>query len=143
MLYIWLGVMLFALLIEASTTMLVSIWFALGALVSMICELLGGGLPLQIVLFVVVSGASLTLFLTKFRKKILGKRQKTNIDAVIGSVGKVEEAIPCDGVGRVNVCSQSWSAKSEDGTEIAVGERVEVLEVQGVKLICRKTERRA
>ena len=77
---VWLVLLILFLGVEAGTVMLVSLWFALGALAALICSLAGGQLWLQAVLFFAVSGLSM-LALWPIRKKfILPKITKTNVD---------------------------------------------------------------
>ena len=59
---VWLVLMVLFLIVEAACAIhLVSIWFAVGSLVAMIAAWLGGPVWLQILLFVLVSGALLAL----------------------------------------------------------------------------------
>ena len=65
---VWLVLLILFLGVEAGTVMLVSLWFALGALAAMIGSLAGAEFWLQTVLFFAVSGLSL-LTLWPIRKK--------------------------------------------------------------------------
>ena len=55
MLILWIVVLVAAIAMEAATMGLTTIWFAGGALIAMILELLGGGIPLQVIGFLIVS----------------------------------------------------------------------------------------
>lgn len=140
MIYVWLAVLVLSIIAEALTTGIIAIWFAFGAVAAIICASLKLHIFIQIATFVIVSFLLLLVFIKKIRQKAF-KASKTNLDAIIGSVCMVEDEIPENGKGRVNVNSQSWSAKEEKGKKIKKGEFVEILEIQGVTLLCKKKER--
>jgi len=59
-------------------------------------------------------------------------------DRLLGSVGIVAETIrPHGGGGRVRVGSEEWAAQAEDGSEVAAGTEIDVLRVEGVRLVVR------
>lgn len=133
---IWLALMVIFLIIEAACPFhLVSIWFAVGALVSVFVSMLGGELWLQILLFVVVSCGLLGL-LWPFTKKFLNPRlTKTNIDLVIGSEGYVTGAIDnLSATGQVKLGAMEWTARSSNGKPIPAGTLVRVDRIEGVKV---------
>lgn len=90
---------------------------------------------------VVFSVANLILFfgLRPFFLKYLSPSKnetKTNVDALIGQTGFVSEAIDANNSqGRVKVGGDDWRALSSRGENIAVGQRVVVLKVDGTKII--------
>ncbi|MBP3313172.1 MAG: NfeD family protein [Oscillospiraceae bacterium] len=131
------AVVLFAV-VEASTVALVSLWFVGGALAALIASLLGAELWLQIVLFVVVSGGLLAC-LRPFIKKVLSPRiTPTNFDRIIGQKVPVVETIDnLNATGAVKAEGNIWSARSESGEIIEKDTVVEILEIQGVKVIVR------
>ena len=92
-------------------------------------------------LFLAVS-AALLLALRPFARKInAGKDYATNVDSNIGKLAVVVEPIDnLRGTGRVMIGSVDWTARSEDGSVIAEGEKVRVLRVEGVK-VCVERER--
>lgn len=131
----WFLLMIVFLATEASTVVMVSLWFAVGALAAMIASLLGAELWLQAVLFVAVSGILLSLLRPVFRKYVKPKIVKTNTDAVIGSRGIVTARI--DNVlssGQVKLGAMEWTARSTDGEIIEAGTQVKVDRIEGVKV---------
>ena len=58
----WLAAMVIFILAEASTVTLVSIWFAAGSLAAIVVALTGGGLGLQVTVFLMVAIVLLALF---------------------------------------------------------------------------------
>ena len=81
--YFWLAACILFSVVEAATVSLTSIWFAVGALVSLIAALLGAEVWLQVALFLLASAVSLALT-RPLAKKLLGKRRvPTNTDRIL------------------------------------------------------------
>lgn len=118
--------------VEAGTVSMVSVWFAFGAVGAMIASLLGGELWLQAVVFVVVSGIMLALLRPLSQKYIKPRIQPTNVDALVGMIGVVEESVDAMS-GRVKLGDVSWSARCDTGS-LKPGSYVQVEKVQGTKL---------
>ncbi len=135
---IWLIVFLVLLFIEIVTVNLVSIWFAIGALVSFIISIFIDNITIELTAFVAVS--VLTLLLTKgLVNKIKNKNiEKTNLDRVIGKIGIVTMPITKLEPGEVKVDGKKWSAISNK--KINVGSKVEILSIDGVKLLVKETK---
>ena len=140
MVYIWLGVLVAAVVLEIATTQIVSIWFAIGALASLIATLAGvEQLWIQIVIFVVVSAIAVIATRPIVKRIVNKKAEPTNADMVIGKTGVVTEKI--DNLapsGMVKAGGQVWTARSADDSVIDENERVIVKEISGVKLIVIK-----
>lgn len=139
---LWFILMMVFLVVEAACPIhLVSIWFAAGSLVAMITAMLGGQLWLQIVLFLVVS-CTLVAMLWPFIKKFLNPHlTKTNVDAVVGSVGRV--TVNIDNIaaeGQVKLGAMEWSARSSSGEPIPAGTLVRADRVEGVKVFVTPAE---
>ena len=135
---IWFIAFLVLLFIEIVTINLVTIWFAIGAIASMITSFFTTSIVIQIVVFIVVSVVSLLLtkpLMKKFKKFDV---QPTNSDRVIGKSGDVIKKISKNEYGEVKVFGNVWTATSED--EIEVGSKVRVIAIDGVKLIVKKEE---
>lgn len=84
MIWIWLGAIVLFGVVEAATAGLVSIWFVAGALAALIAVLLGAGIWVQLVAFVVVSAAALALTRPLVKKITAGRSVPTNADRVLG-----------------------------------------------------------
>lgn len=139
--YIWIGLIVFAIMSEASTMAITAIWFVPPGIVSMILAFCRVPLWIQIVVYIVLSALCLILFkpLVK-RLQNQTKDTKTNVDSLIGQAAVVTEDIDnILEVGAVKVNGLIWSARSEhDDDHIRAGDIVQILAVSGVKLICRK-----
>lgn len=133
---LWLIVMVLFLVVEAVTVGLVCIWFAAGALAALLCAMLGGGIWLQVVLFLVVSAVTLYFTRPLVRKYVNAKVEPTNADIVIGKECRVTETIDnIEGTGAVYVDGKTWTARSENDETIQRGTLVTALRIDGVKLI--------
>ncbi len=140
MVYVWLGILVAAIVLEIATTQIVSIWFAVGALAAFIATLAGvQQLWIQIVIFVVVSAIAVIATRPLVKKIINKKAEPTNADMVIGKTGVVTETIDnLAPTGVVKVNGSVWTARSADNTVIEAGEKVIIREISGVKLIVIK-----
>lgn len=133
----WLIAFILFVVGEAVTVGLVSIWFAVGSLGALLTAALGGGLWLQIAVFLILSALSLMLLKPLSRKWMAGhKAARTNADRVIGETALVTEEIDNTmATGQVQVDGQIWTARSAHGVVIPAGSRVKVLSIQGVKVM--------
>lgn len=122
---------------EVATVQLVSIWFAVGAFVTMICSYFFDiNLFGQLVIFIISSSLFLALTFPFMRKHRKSKHVSTNAELDIGKNAVVIEAIDKDnGTGRVTLNGVDWSAVAADDTVIPKGSIVTVTQVQGAKLV--------
>lgn len=133
---VWAVLFVLLCIIEANTLNLITIWFAAGALITLIGVALGLPPGWQIPVFIVSSVLLLALTRPLVKKKSIIKGEKTNADRVIGKTAIVCESITPDKFsGTVTVGGQVWSAVSSDGSIIEEGEEVVIEAIEGVKLI--------
>ena len=138
---LWLCVTILFGVIEAFTLGLTTIWFCGGSLVAMVFAMLGLPVSLQIIVFIVVSGALLYFTRPLAAKKLNQKAEKTNVEALIGAVGTVTMDVKPYGTGRADIQGKDWTVVSRDEkAEIPQGTRVKVLEIQGVKAVVEKED---
>lgn len=140
--FLWLGLMVFFLIVELATVGLTSVWFAGGALLALICSLVGFGVGVQVVTFVIVS-AVLVIFTRPFAAKYINAHHvKTNCEELIGSVVKVTETVDNYAqTGTVDAQGKVWTARSQsDRVKIMKGSLARVTAISGVKLILEKCE---
>ena len=140
--YFWLGVLIVALIVEAATAGLLSIWFVPPALVSMLLAFFNVPTYLQVVVFFGLSLLLIVFSRTIWKKYTTFKPiEPTNADALIGKTGIVTSKINnINSVGEVKILGQYWSARSFDGSEIPEDSMVEIVSIEGVKLICKAIE---
>lgn len=131
----WFIAMAAMIVLELATVSLTCIWFALGALAALIAALCGAPIWLQIFWFFAVSILALIAtrpLVKKFNSKII----PTNADMLIGQTCVVMESISnLSETGAVKVGGKVWTARSDDGTVFAQGEKVVAVRIEGVKLI--------
>ncbi|MBE5877332.1 MAG: NfeD family protein [Lachnospiraceae bacterium] len=138
----WLIIMVGLIIIEIVTVGLTTIWFAGGALAAIAVSSLGGGLAIQLIVFLVVSFA-LLFFTRPFVMKFINKSHvKTNYEGVIGKIVRITEDVSnYDGTGTAVVNGQEWTARaSDDEKKITAGKLAKVINISGVKLIVEEYE---
>ncbi|BCR35956.1 NfeD family protein [Mariniplasma anaerobium] len=134
--WLWLGVFVVALAFEFATADLVSIWFSLGAIPSFVLSLFEVNPAIQVVSFILVTAVLLLFTRPVVIKYFKVNEIKTNVDSVIGQEGIVTSSIMSNGIGRIKLRSQEWSAIADENIE--VGQKIRVLDVEGNKLIVKK-----
>ena len=135
MFWVWLIIVVFLGILEATTVNLVSIWFVASGLVAMILSFFTDNVMIQFGVFVIL-GVILMITTRKYLNKLFGHKEKTNLDRVVGMKGRVTETIPKDGRGAVKVDGKVWTAYANE--EIKEGSFVKILEINGVKLKVEK-----
>ena len=139
---IWLIIAIVLAIVELSTMGLVTIWFAIGAVVSMIFALLGGNIWVQLISFIVVSTVILVAVRPLAEKYVNRSIKKTNIDAVVGRKLIAKTDIDnLHGMGKVDFEGSTWIAQSSnDEITISAGEEVRVVKVVGAKLVVERAD---
>ena len=138
---VWLVLLVAFLAAEAATVSMVSLWFAVSALVALLVALLGGPGWLQGTLFLVISAVLLALLRPLVKRYVTPRITATNVDSVIGSTGLVTTAIDnVSAVGQVKLGAMEWTARSTSGQPIPVGTRVRVDKIEGVKVYVSPAE---
>ncbi len=139
---VWLILFIIFLIAELATVSLATIWFAIGSLAGLGVNLAGFGFWPQIITFLVVSFLSLVFTRPIAMKYFKKSYVKTNVDELPGREAIVTETINnLKGTGRVLLNGVDWRAITEDNQKvIEEGKTVEVLAVQGVKVIIKEKE---
>jgi len=135
MIILWFAVIILAALIEINTMDLASIWFSAGALVAFILAIAKINAFVQIGAFLIVS-----LLLLLSIRPIVKNYLKTNIistntDRLIGKVALCTKDIFVGERGEVKIDGKYWLAISSGTEDIMIDDRVEVLAIEGVKLV--------
>ena len=137
MFYVWLAVAVILAIIEMSTVNLVSIWYIISSITTMIVSLFTDNVVIQVAIFVL--GGTLLLLLTKGAiKKILPEKTKTNIDRIVGMNGIVTAKITKKTPGEVKVDGKHWTAIADEN--IPVDTPVKILEINSTKLKVKRME---
>lgn len=141
MLWIWLGVFVAAVILEAVTQDFVSIWFSIGALV---CLCICNTIPYwgEFIIFSVIS--LITLILTRpLVKKMMDRNVRyTNVDEVIGMRVKVIKEISKYDAGEIKINGIIYTAILLENSEetIEVDSIVEIVAFKGNKVSVRKID---
>ena len=109
----------------------------------MIAAFVDTQLWIQILVFLVLSALCI-IFINPISRRFLGvKHVATNADSLIGEEAVVvEEICNLEARGQVKVRGQIWTARSADKTQIyAKGDVLNVIAIEGVKLIVKKEEK--
>lgn len=133
---IWIALIIIFAVVEMITVGLTSIWFAGGALVALIFNLVGCNEIVQVVVFLVVS--LILLFFTRpwALKYLKPHLIRTNYEEALGQNVCVTETIDnVKGTGTAVLKGQEWTARSaEEGKIFEPGNIVSVKEIKGVTL---------
>lgn len=134
---LWLVLLVVFLVIEIATMGLTTIWFAAGAVVATLLALVHVPFWLQLIAFLLVSIVMLIFTRPVAVKYFNRDRVRTNVESMIGKEAiVVYEVDNLQGLGRVIVGGQEWSARStQNDIKIPVGAVGIVKAIDGVKLI--------
>lgn len=135
---VWTIILVIAVIVEAITIDLVSIWFGIGAIAALICHFFGVGEVLQIVIFAIVSIVCIVTSRPLAKKYLRGNTVKTNLDRMIGKHCLVTETITADQKGEVKVMGNLWSATSLNNETIQIGDYAEVISIEGSHVVVKK-----
>ena len=138
----WLITFVVLLIVEGIIPGLVSIWFAAGALVTLLLSLFVDTVWIQILVFLVVSMLLLALTRPLAMKYVNSRVTPTNADRIVGTDCVVTEEIDnLQGTGAVMADGKEWTARMDnrDG-KAPKGSVVKVLRIEGVRLIVTSKE---
>ena len=137
----WIMVFFLILFVEGLSQQLIAIWFAVGAIVAIIAELLNVSFTVQLACFVVASLIALLLLRPYVKRAMDGKIERTNSDDNIGKTAVVLNDFDSSiNEGRVMLSGIDWASKSLSAKPLLKGEQVVVEAIEGVKLIVSRKE---
>ncbi len=140
MIILWFVIIIVAALIEMNTMDLSSIWFSVGALIAFILSLVGLQPVAQIIVFVVVSVVLLISLRPIAKNYFKTNVISTNSDRLVGKVAVCTKEIKVGDRGEVKIDGKFWLAVTSGDEDIQVNDRVQVLAIEGVKLIVDKIQ---
>lgn len=118
---------------------LITIWFFFGSIAALITTFLTDLVVVQVLVFTIVTILSLVLVRPMAQRILLRENPiATNADRVIGKELVLEKAITQETWGQVSYSGTLWSCVSENNQVIKSGEKVEVVRIDGVKLVVKK-----
>ncbi len=143
MIIVWATIFLITLIAEISTEALVSIWFTIGAIFAAALTYVPG-MPWwgEIIVFAIISLLSFLIIKPLVNKKLQRIKSNTNVDSLLGKKGMVVKKITNLDKGEVKINSVIWNAIKRDSEEdIEKGEVVEIVAIQGNKLLVKKSSK--
>ena len=141
--HIWLILGIIFVIIEIFDPAFFFLSLGIGAIATGLLALLPfiqSNLWLQIFCFAIISFIGF-LSMRRLGKRVLANPgPETNVFALKGQLANVTQAIPADGRGYVKVGGEEWVAVTEDHCALAEGIKVEILGIEGNKLIVKETD---
>ncbi len=141
--WIWLGLFVVFVIIEAATQGLTTVWGAVSALVMAVLSYITGmAVGWQIMVFLVITFGLLVTTRPFFLKKMHMGKYATNVDSVMGQEVIVTKTVSKFEKGEARAKNGViWSATSEADTDIGQGTVCEVVGVDGNTLRLRAVSR--
>ena len=137
--WVWFAVLIVAIVVEAMTVELVSLWFAFGAIGAIIAASLSNSLILEFSIFIIVSVLML-IFTRKFFIKLLKKSDlKSNVDTYIGKKFEIDK-IEDGGYVYHKINGIDWRVVSSNDEKLEIGKTYEVVAIDGNKLIVKLSD---
>jgi membrane protein implicated in regulation of membrane protease activity len=135
---VWLAIIIILTAIELLSVNLTTIWFVVSGIVALALSFITDNYFIQFAVFVVLGVILLVTTKPMLVNLIKQRKEKTNLDRVVGMEGVVTEKITKRENGEVKVDGKKWTAYADKA--IKVGETIKVLELNGVKLKVEKKE---
>jgi len=135
----WIIVALGALSLDILTANFFFSCFTIGGLAALIASILGQSVQNQIIIFIVVSVASLMTaypLIRKYLKKSV-PRTPTTEEGYVGSVITAE--VDVRDTARMKIGGIYWSVVNA-GEPILIGEKMKIVDIQGNKFVVKKIE---
>ncbi len=128
----WIILIIFLTIIEIVTINLVTIWYVASAILALILSFFTNNFTIQFAVFVIFGTIFLLTTKKTFDRLLKEKREKTNLDRVVGMTGIVTEEITKTKNGAVKVDGKVWTAQADK--KIKVDSIVKILEINSTKL---------
>ena len=138
--WLWLGIVLLAVIFEAITDKKIFFWFIPAALISAVIDFIPDSIIAQLIVFATFSLLGIFV-LRSFIPYILAKTKKSyDIDTIVGERCIVTDKIDTfAGRGHAKVKGQIYAARGlYDDDVFEVGETLLIVAIEGVKLVCKK-----
>lgn len=137
------GVVIAAMLIlEISTTALVSLWFVGGAAGALIVALLGYPLWMQAAVFIALSALLFFTCRDWLARHFRPRASEQAFSQLPGAIGTVTVAADENGYGRAMVLGKDWRVMSSQRKALPVNAMIRVDSVRGVTLMVSEVKQR-
>jgi membrane protein implicated in regulation of membrane protease activity len=139
--WLWVIILVGTLIVEVVTFgNLISVWFSIGALAAYFAYVFGLSFPIQLTVFIIVSILSLLAVRPLAANYFRGNIVATNADRIIGQHTTLVKAVKSNEWGEVNVYGTVWSVAELNNRPLDTGTVVEVVAIEGAKLIVKKVD---
>ena len=139
--WLWLGILLLAVIFEAISDKKIFFWFIPAALISAVIDFIPDTIIIQIIVFVAVSLIGIFVLRRYIPALISGRNKHYDIDTIVGERCVVTDRIDTfAGRGHARVKGQVYAARGlYDDDVFEVGETLLIVAVEGVKLVCKRS----
>ena len=137
---VWLIIAVAFGIAELMTTSLTLVWFSIGALVLMVLSTFIESVIIQIALFAAISITLLVTFTKYFVDKDKTFKYNTNLQGIEQKTGVVKVEILPYATGIVTLTGEDWTAISDSNEKIEAGQLVNVIRIEGVKLVVKPVD---
>lgn len=138
--FLWLAIAIVFAIGELMTPTLTLIWFSIGAIIVMFLSSIIKSILIQVIIFAVISTVMLIIATKKFVKEDKDYKYNTNLQAIINKKALVKETIPKNKTGIVVLEGEEWTAISNGEDDINKDEVVNIIKIEGVKLVVEKAK---
>ena len=128
----WLVISIILIIVECATINLVSIWFAVGAILASVTAIFTDQTLIQVAVFVLGSIVSFVALKPLAKRLVNTKVERTNLDRIINKINLVTKCITKLKPNKIKVDKKRWAAISDK--KIEKDSKVEILAIEGVKL---------
>lgn len=135
----WIIVGVVVIILDVITSSFLFVWFSVGAFAALIASLLGASLGMQIIIFLAVSIATISIGYPWARKKFKSSVTRLPLmeENYIGRILKAEEDI--EDRGKAKLGGVYWAVINK-GSTIKKGENFKIVKFEGNKLLIEKEE---
>lgn len=138
--HIWIIIAVLLFIVEIFAPTFLAACVAIGCIAAGLFSYFDFGIKIQLIAFSIGTLASffgVRPFMLKYAHRNSDK-VKTNVDALVGKIGKVTVAIDnSQNQGRVTVEGDDWKAETENNEILNAGEKVEILKINSTILIVK------
>ena len=135
---IWLIIGIVLTILEIVSTTFVVLFFGIAGLITALVSFLGvSSVTLQMLIFAVVGIGGLVLFRGKL-SAAAHKGGATDYSSLVSKVIVLDSAIPANGRAAIMHMGTTWTAINESSVPFLVGESVQIVRLEGVKLVVAK-----
>lgn len=136
--WIWFIIAIACVFIEMITpSSLLTIFFSFGALFALLTSLFIDNVFIQTAVFLIVSFVSLLSMRPFFNAMLRGETVSTNSNRIIGTQFHLDNDLLKDKWYQQPVNNTTWSVISSTNKDISKGTLVEVISIDGVKLVVK------